>query len=206
MNGGTLKDFLSNRLSATSTPEVKDSDVKFAGVLVALFWKNNSWQILLNLRSSTVAEHKNEIAFPGGRLEPEDVDIQACALREAHEEMGIQATDVTVLGHLDVVVTRTGYAVSPIVGIIPSPYEFEVSVDEVQEVIEVPLIELLDPKNIRHEARLNFLQDLEETLSFAYEDKLIYGATAKIINQLLELIFEAKNMGISITAEESVRI
>ena len=120
--------------------------------------------------------------------------------------MGIQATDVTVLGHLDVVVTRTGYAVSPIVGIIPSPYEFEVSVDEVQEVIEVPLIELLDPKNIRHEARLNFLQELEETLSFAYEDKLIYGATAKIINQLLELIFEAKNIGISITAEESVRI
>ena len=206
MNGGTLKDFLSNRLSATSTSESLTSDVKSAGVLVALFWKNNSWQILLNLRSSTVAEHKNEIAFPGGRLEPDDVDIQACALREAHEEMGIQATDVTVLGHLDVVVTRTGYAVSPIVGIIPSPYEFEVSVDEVQEVIEVPLIELLDPKNIRHEARLNFLQDLEETLSFAYEDKLIYGATAKIINQLLELIFEAKNMGISITAEESVRI
>ena len=201
-----LKDFLSKHLSAEFTSENLPENTNPAGVLVPLFIKNETWQVLLNKRSSQVADHKNEIAFPGGRLESSDSDIQACALREAHEEMGILPQDVSVLGQLDIVVTRTGYAVYPTVGVIPYPYKFKVSPNEVAEVLEVPIRELLDPLNFLHEARLTSNNELDKSVSFIHQDKLIYGATAKIISQLTQIISEALCSNTPIESEESIQI
>jgi 8-oxo-dGTP pyrophosphatase MutT (NUDIX family) len=161
-------------------------------VLVPLFLRDGGWHVLLNVRSNAVGEHKGEIAFPGGRLEECDTgDMVACALREAHEEMGIRPSDVTVLGQLDPVITRTGYVVTPTVGIVPYPYPFAPDVREVAEVIEAPLDVLLDANAVRHEARLQTNGALVRYQSFAHGRHLIFGATAVMLSQLLGLVRQA---------------
>ena len=145
---------LKGALAERSLKERSAADATNAGVLVLVYPRQGSWHLLLNRRSELVGHHKGEIAFPGGTLEPEDADMLACALREVWEEMGIQPADVTVLGQLDTILTRTGFLVSPFVGTIPYPYAFTVDKREVAEVLEVPLERLLDPGVLRHEAHL----------------------------------------------------
>ncbi|MBM3940001.1 MAG: CoA pyrophosphatase [SAR202 cluster bacterium] len=170
-----------------------------AGVLVPLYVRDDAWHVLLNVRSHHVGQHKGEIAFPGGRLEPDDADMVTCALREAHEEMGIRPGDVQVLGQLDGVYTRTGYMVWPIVGVIPYPYSFVADRREVAEVIEAPLGALLDASAVRHETRLQPDGTLLRRRAFAHGRHLIFGATAVMLDQLLGYVSQA--MDASLEAE-----
>ncbi len=163
-----------------------------AGVLVPLQYRDGRWHVILNVRSDTVSEHQGEISFPGGRLEPADADMVACALREAWEEMDIRPEDVDVLGPLDAVLTRTNYLVWPTVGIIPHPYPFAPEAREVAAVIEVPVSDLRDPANTRHEARLQPDGSVSRRVSFAAGEHLIFGVTAWILAQLLDVLGQAR--------------
>jgi 8-oxo-dGTP pyrophosphatase MutT (NUDIX family) len=174
---------------------------KPAGVLIPLYVRDGTWHVLLNLRSEHVGEHKGEVAFPGGSLDATDADIRACALREAHEEMGIRPEDVTILGELDTVLTRTGYLVWPTVGTIPYPYSFKVSSREVAEVMHVPLHAVLTDAALRHESRLGSDGNIHRRVGFAHGPHLVYGATATMLEQLLELVREAVDHGASLTPE-----
>ena len=159
-----------------------------AGVLIPLRYHHGRWHVIFNLRSQTVGQHKGEIAFPGGRLEPEDEHMLACALRETEEEMGVCSSDVDVLGHLDAVLTRTNFLVWPIVGVLPYPYDFTVDEREVAEVIELPLDELLDDGVVRHEARLLHDGSLLRRPSYSSNGYLIFGATAWMLEQFLSIV------------------
>ena len=159
-----------------------------AAVLVPLQHHHGRWHVILNVRSETVGEHKGEVAFPGGRLEPADADMAACALRETWEEMGIKPEDVDVLGPLDAVMTRTNYLVWPTVGVVPHPYAFAPNAREVASVIEAPVDELLDPGAARHEARMMPDGTVRERVAYVYGEHMIFGATAEILAQLLHLI------------------
>lgn len=161
-----------------------------AAVLVPLRWRGGEWRVVLNVRSQHVGLHRGEIAFPGGKLEPGDGDMTACALRETWEEMGVRPGDVDVLGPLDAILTRTNYLVWPTVGVIPYPYDYTVDSGEVAEVIEVPLAPLLDESALRHEARLNPDGALTERVAYAAGEHLVFGATAWILAQLVELAQE----------------
>lgn len=188
---GALRGVLAGR-----EPSAEGRDgAKPAGVLVPLQFHEGQWHVILNLRSNHVGQHKGEVAFPGGRLEPEDTDMVACALRETWEEMGIQAEHVDVLGPLDAILTRTDFLVWPTVGVVPHPYQFNPDPREVAEVIEVPLADLLDPATARHEARL--FPDGTMWHRHAYDGgrHLVFGATAWILTQLIDAVRSAHDIG-----------
>jgi 8-oxo-dGTP pyrophosphatase MutT (NUDIX family) len=180
-------------LMAQRTPRaIEASGAHEAAVLLLMDQRLDDYYLLLTVRSNYVRLHKGEIAFAGGRPESVDSDLQATALRETWEEMGIQEGDVTVLGQLDSVLTRTDFLVTPYVGFIPYPYIFTTNDREVSEVLEVPLESLLDPVNTRHEARVNRAGVLDRRHAYAFGSHLIYGATAWIMTQFLDMVEAAK--------------
>ena len=166
---------------------VSDSNLMPAAVLLLLYPKDGEYCVLLNKRSELVEHHKGEISLPGGARDPEDRDFLETALREAEEEMGINRADVTILGELDDVVTRTNFGVRVYIGTIPYPYPFQPSPIEIAEVVEVPISSLCDLTNIRCETR--WVDGLSVTAySYAYNQHLVYGVTAKILQQFLEIL------------------
>jgi len=134
-----------------------------------------------------VEHHKGEISFPGGARDPVDRDSLDTALRETEEEMGIDRSDVAILGEMDEVVTRSHFKVNVYVGTIPYPYVFNPSVAEIAEVLEIPLTNLNEPLNHRVETRWDDGVPVTSR-SYAYNEHLVFGATAKILQQFLELL------------------
>ncbi len=183
-----LPDALRKVLTAREPAAEPTDGSRPAGVLVPLQYHDGRWHVILNVRSETVGEHKGEIAFPGGSLEPADADMTACALRETWEEMGVRPEDVDVLGPLDAVLTRTNFLVWPTVGLVPHPYAFALNAREVAAVIEAPVDELLDPSAARHEARIMPDGTVLKRVAYVSGEHVILGATAWILAQLLDLI------------------
>jgi len=176
-------------LSCRGKTCIQDERLKQAAVLIPLFKKNGEYHILFTRRSEQVEHHKGQISFPGGRQDEEDVDLLATALREAEEEMGICPKDVRILGELDDICTVTDFCVAPFVGLIPYPYPFKINPHEIEEMIEVPLGVLLDPHRFRKEFREHAGRTWP-VYFFQHGRHTIWGATASILKQLLDLLPE----------------
>ena len=177
-------------LSRHSKCTLEDPSLVHAGVMLLLFQKDGEHHVLLNKRSNSVEHHKGEISFPGGAKDAEDGNLLETALRETHEEMGILPKDVEVIGQLDDVATRSGFIINAFVGTIPYPYDFTVSDAEVAEVLEVPLFALMKQETIREEVRV-VNGEMEKAHAYAYQPHLIYGATARILKQFIDLLKDA---------------
>lgn len=162
-----------------------------AAVLIALYEKAGEHYLVLTKRTETVNAHRGQISFPGGVHQAGDESLMDTALRESWEEIGLNPKDVEILGELDSMCTfTTNYVVSPFVAAIPYPYQFKASPEEVEEIIEVPLAALLDRSNFREE--LQPLQgELVPQYFYQYGDRVIWGATARILKQFLETVFGA---------------
>ncbi len=158
-----------------------------AGVMVLVYAKNSEYCVLLNKRTDRVDDHKGEISFPGGRMDPEDDSLLATALRETAEEMGIHPQDIETLGELDDMPTTSRYRISPYVGTIPYPYDFAPSEAEVAAVLEAPLRHLMDAANHRDEIRISN-GNIVNSPSYAYDGHIIFGATARVLTRFLELL------------------
>jgi 8-oxo-dGTP pyrophosphatase MutT (NUDIX family) len=178
-----VKEVLARRVAQT----LADPSLTPAAVLLVIYPKDGEYCVLLHKRSEQVEYHKGEISFPGGTQDQKDRDSLDTALRETEEEMGIRREDVTILGQLDEVTTRTGFLVRVYVGTIDYPYPFKPSNLEIAEVLEVPIPVLQDPANVRVESRWDQGQ-LTTTYAYAYGQHLIFGATARILQQFLELL------------------
>ena len=196
----TTPEVLSRALSARKVVTVDDPSLMPAAVMVLLYAKDGEYCILLNKRSQQVEHHKGEISFPGGGRDPEDRDFLQTALRETHEEMGVRPEDITLLGRLHDVVTRSNFGVRVFVGGISYPYPFKPSAREIAEVLEVPVSGLLDPRNRREEARWTE-GGTTKTYSYAYGEHLIFGATAQMVTEFLE-VFQASSAGTKAGPEE----
>jgi 8-oxo-dGTP pyrophosphatase MutT (NUDIX family) len=186
-NGALIEALRTELANRTPVAEAADGAMP-AGVLIPLHFHDDAWHVILNVRSQFVSQHQGEIAFPGGRLEPEDSDMTACALRESWEEMGIKPEDVDVLGPMNATLTRTNFLVWPTVGVVPHPYDFKPDPREVAEVLEIPLDVMLDGTAVLHEARLNKDGTLMRRKAYGHAGHLVFGATAWILSDLLETI------------------
>ena len=163
---------------------------KPAAVLVPIQEKKDGHHIVLTRRALGLNSHGGQIAFPGGRLDPTDAGPLEAALRESQEEVGIDPRDVRVLGQLDQVTAAANFLVTPFVGRIPFPYDFSLNPSETTEVFSVPVSALL-------KADIMSVDTTQKSASrpvyhFQYRHWDIWGATAKVIKQLLELAYEHK--------------
>jgi 8-oxo-dGTP pyrophosphatase MutT (NUDIX family) len=166
-----------------------------AAVLVPLVERATGLNVILTRRADSLARHSGQIAFPGGRSDPGETPW-ATALREAHEEIGLDPAFVTVSGMGDPYETVTGFCVTPVVGFVRPGFTLTAAPAEVAEVFETPFAFLMDPAN--HERRHDKGADGQTRRYYAmpYEDRFIWGATAGMLRCLYERLFgEAERVG-----------
>jgi len=154
-----------------------------AAVLVGLIPRVEGTQVLLTRRTDALRQHAGQVSFPGGRIEPDDADAIAAALRETHEEIGVDARQIRPLGFLDPLATITGYRVQPVVALLASDYVALPDPNEVADVFEVPLAFLLDPANLATHT-LDFRGRPREVFEYRYPAQRIWGATASMLYNL----------------------
>ena len=185
--GQTPPELLKEALAAHVVDRVDGDGMTLAAVMVLLYPKNGEYCVLLNKRSEQVEHHKGEISFPGGAKDPEDRDGLETALRETEEEMGIKRGDITVIGEMDEVATRSQFRVQVFVGTIEYPYKFSPSAIEIAEVLEFPVPALMDPANRRVETRWEDGQAVS-SYSYVHEEHVVFGATARILQRCIDLL------------------
>jgi 8-oxo-dGTP pyrophosphatase MutT (NUDIX family) len=139
--------------------------------------------VILTRRTDTLKRHPGQVAFPGGRVDPDDADLTAAALREAEEEIGLPPTLVEVIGLADRYRTVTGFQVTPVVGVVPHDVTYEKREAEVAEIFEVPLSFLLDTAN-HVEATVEWQGRERHYYEIMWGDFRIWGATAAMIVNL----------------------
>ena len=164
-----------------------------AAVLVPLVRRPEGLAVLLTRRTDHLNDHAGQVSFPGGRTDPEDADAVATALREAHEEVGIEADEVEVIGVLPRYTTVTAYEVTPVVGLLDPPRALRLDAFEVAEVFEVPLAFLMDPAH--HQRHAVQFQGLSRSfISMPWgadargEPYFVWGATAAMLRNLYRFL------------------
>ena len=167
--------------------DVKDqTHLKCAAVLVPLVWHDDEWHLLFTRRTDRVESHKGQVSFPGGACEEGETTPEQTALREAHEEVGINPKDVKVLGRLANMITISYFRVTPVVGVIEWPYVFRVENAEVARVFTMPLAWLAQPSN-----RWQFsvpIANRSVIVYHPYDGELLWGATARMTVDFLEAL------------------
>lgn len=162
-----------------------------AAVLVPLVERPEGLTVLLTQRATQLRQHAGQISFPGGRIEPEDASPKAAALREAHEEIGLDAQFVAVVGYLVDHVLLSGFRVTPVVAFVRPGFELLLDAEEVQDTFEVPLSFVFDPANHRvRRSRFGFGDTEIELCDIPYGDRNIWGATAGMLLTLYNLLQE----------------
>lgn len=206
--------FIVQRLAETEKPKTESSNLwdfvtespRPAAVLIPLFLtrinedEDFTWQVLLTRRTNSVAEHQGQVAFPGGRADPTDTTPEMTALREAHEEVGLDPTQVRILGRMGSMWTISNYLVTPIVGVIPWPINIQLEETEVSRVFSIPLDWLADPTH--HEVRYRTIpsqiakvlhRESHPVIYFQpYNDEILWGVSAEITLRFIDILYNKK--------------
>ena len=173
-----------HHLNPGSRP-LKPGPLTPAAVLVPIVRYADEPRVLLTRRTAHLSQHSGQISFPGGRVEPQDSDVVCCALRETEEEIGLAPRHVEPLGALDLYVTITGFAVTPLVAAVEPGFRLAPDPNEVEEVFEVPLGFLLDPRN--HQRQSGVFNGVERFWwAMPYGGYFIWGATAGMLRNLYQ--------------------
>ena len=184
-----MKEELREALAKRQKRYIIDSSRKQSAVLIPVYYREGECFILFAKRTETVTYHKGQISFPGGTYEDGDGSLLNTALRESLEEVGLVPDDVEVLGELDDIATTTSnYIVSPFVAVIPWPYQLRADEKEIERIIEVPVSSLLDKNCFREGPAVEEDGEVFRQYFYHYQDEVIWGATARILTQLLDIL------------------
>lgn len=163
----------------------KNDSLQKAAVLIPILVQENELHVILTKRSETVQHHKGQICFPGGAVDDSDTSLWHTALRETHEEIGIESKLIYFIDELKRIVTPTLFEITPYIGFVTCLPELNPNPHEIDEIITVPLRHFLDRNNLRFEEREYFGKSFTVPF-FAYQHHEIWGATGKIILNFLE--------------------
>jgi len=191
------EDYISQRLQAALKTDPssdgfsevdlnEETRLKCAAVLVPLVWHEEEWHLLYTRRTDTVESHKGQVSFPGGACDEGEVTPEETALREANEEIGLNADDVKVLGRLANLITITYFRVTPVIGVVKWPAVFRVGEHEVARIFTIPLGWLSNPAN-----RWQFEMPgrTRSLIAFhPYDGELLWGATARMTVDFLKVL------------------
>jgi len=194
------EEWLSHRLSHKTDLERGDHDLnpgfslnpqlRRAAVLVGLVQRPQGLCVLLTQRTNHLEHHPGQICFPGGQVEKSDQDATATALRETTEEIGLSESHIRIVGDLDTYITRTGFTIAPVVGLIQPPLNLCLDAFEVEDVFEMPLSFLLNAENHCKQQR-EFQGQMLSFYAMPYGDYYIWGATAGILMNLYQVLTDA---------------
>jgi 8-oxo-dGTP pyrophosphatase MutT (NUDIX family) len=164
--------------------------LKCAAVLIPFICWKDEWQLVFTRRTETVVHHKGQVSFPGGGCEVDESSPEATALREAKEEIGLAPEDVRVLGRMNDTITITGYRVTPVVGVMPWPYRFQLEPAEVVRVFTIPLLWLAERDHWDEQpVKPNGVTRPFPVIKYqSYDGEVLWGASARITQNLLKTI------------------
>ena len=188
----SLKKIINGRTSEKNIFE--ESELMVAAVSILIEKDNPDYPIYM-IKRADEGKHALEWAFPGGKMEKSDLNLSHTATRETNEEIGADTNDFVLWGELEPVVTLgTGWAIQPFVGEISNNPSLKKNEEEVEEIVKIPLFELIEESNKRY---VSFTRDEKriDSRAFAFEDKLIWGASARMIIQISDLINKKVNNG-----------
>jgi len=173
---------------------IYDRRFRASAVLIPLL-EGPAWKVLFTKRTENLSHHKGQICFPGGSRDADDADLQVTAMRELHEELGVLADDVEILGYLDDYSTVSDFVITPFVGVLPADYAYRVNRDEIVELIEVPLAFFLNPENCRREWWVRRNRS-GWVYFYDYGEHVIWGVTAHILKNFVDLVFQDELLGV----------
>lgn len=181
---------LSAALDSHEPQRVSQAGARDAAVLIPIVAEPEP-TLLFTVRTETLSSHKGQISFPGGSIDLTDIDAAHAALRESEEEIGLAPEAVEVLGELDTFPTYvSGFVVTPVVGWLASPPRLKPNPAEVAEVLAVPIVALTD--EIRSEPGFSHAGRTFPTEAWIWQERVIWGVTARILRSFLDLLAEAK--------------
>jgi 8-oxo-dGTP pyrophosphatase MutT (NUDIX family) len=176
-------------LSERRKVQITDKGRIVSAVLIPIYYDSGDYHIVFIRRTETVKVHKGQISFPGGARDETDATLIDTALREAMEEIGLNPGDATILGELDDEITTTSdFIVTPFVAMIPWPYYFVKNKGEVADIISVPVTTLLDKKCVKTDIETLDGGIIVDSYNYLYRGNVIWGATARILKKLLDII------------------
>jgi 8-oxo-dGTP pyrophosphatase MutT (NUDIX family) len=161
-----------------------------AAVLIALVERDHGLSVILTRRSDTLRRHTGQVALPGGRRDPGETPWQT-ALREAHEEIGLEPRFVSVVGLSTPYRTGTGYLITPVVGFVRPGFTLVANPDEVADIFETPFGFLMDPTNLEEHERELPSGEKRRFYAYTHEDRFIWGATAGMLRALYDRLYGA---------------
>ena len=203
--------YIKRRLVRALKSPATDADIlallpgthKPAAVLIPLYHASQEdkskhvWQVLLTRRTNNVADHQGQVAFPGGSADPKDTSPEMTALREAQEEIGLDPSQVRILGKMNDLWTISNYMVTPVIGVIPWPFPIQLEEIEVSHVFSIPLDWLAEPSH--HEVRYRAIptpysqilgREFHPVIYFEhYQDELLWGVSAEITLRLINILY-----------------
>jgi 8-oxo-dGTP pyrophosphatase MutT (NUDIX family) len=183
-----MRDAFSGALAAYEWATLDEPGLAEAAVMVLLYPTDSGIHTVLQKRSELVLHHKGQISFPGGARDPEDVSLEAAALRETHEEIGVHPDRVQVIGRLDEIRTISGFRVAPFVGWFErGGFEWKHSAFEVAYLIEAGIDHLAHPRTFVPDIRTVDGKPAEMP-SYRVGDDLVWGATARIVANFLDVL------------------
>lgn len=175
-----------HKLNPDLVDEFKSSESRAAAVLIAV--TEDGSDVILTKRTEALRKHSGQVAFAGGGIDATDASVEAAAMREAHEEIGLEARFIETVGRLPIYHTVTGFSVTPILAVVKKGYALEANPDEVSEIFTVKLSELMDPQNHVQDS-LIWQEKTRYYYTIKHDAHRIWGVTAGIIRTLYERLY-----------------
>lgn len=178
-----LEEEITNVLNKRKVGYIENDKLILSAVLIPMLKDRDAYSLLFTKRPRTMKRHAGQISFPGGIYEKSDRYTQMTAIRETCEELGLNQKNIKILGRLDDLTIRTGYLVTPFVGLIYPPNEINVNKNEIEEIITIPITDLM-----KISPRIKIIESTYPIYYYDYRNHVIWGATARILKNFLEIL------------------